>query len=167
MKRLTMLLIPFLTMGALTVAAHADNPAAKVEGKGIATMEATKKDKVFRAFKKGDLFVDNDFKIKGKVNADGSASGTATFVFGEEFSNLWGADVVTLTCEIDTGTVNEDGTVVLQGLSFEEDFAYGIVIFQEITPFEIIVDPAGWFTLRWCALPVFDLEITNGQLTVK
>ena len=52
-----------------------------------------------------------------------------------------GVDLITLECEIDTGTVSEDGTVVLQGVSFEEDFVDGVVVFEELSPFEIIVDP--------------------------
>ena len=124
MKRLAMLLVPFLTVGALTVAARADDRTAKIEGKGTVTMEATADDTVYGVFKKGDLFADNHFEIKANVNADGSASGNATFVFGDEFSNAWLADAMTLECEIDTGSVGEDGTVVLQGFSFEQ-FHYG------------------------------------------
>lgn len=167
MKRLAMLVVPCLTVGALTFAAHADNLAAKVKGQGIVTMVATANDDVFGAFEEGDLFADNHFEIKGNVNADGTANGTAHFVFGEEFSAIWGAEVITLECEIDTGTVYEDGTVVLQGLSFEEDFVDGVVTFEELTPFEIIIDPSGSFSLRWCAIPALDLEITKGHLKVK
>ena len=167
MKRLAMFVVPFLAVGALTVVAHADDLAAKVKGQGSVTMVATADDDVFGAFEEGDSFADNHFKIKGNVNADGTANGIAHFVFGEEFSAIWGADVITLECEIDTGTVYEDGTVVLQGLSFEEDFVDGVVTFEELTPFEIIIDPAGSFSLRWCAIRAFALEITKGHLKVK
>ena len=167
MKRLAMLVVPCLTVGALTFAAHADNLAAKVKGQGIVTMVATADDDVFGAFEEGDLFADNQFKIKGNVNADGTANGIAHFVFGEEFSAIWGAHVITLECVIDTGTVAEDGTIVLQGMSFEEDFVDGVVTFEELTPFEIIIDPSGSFSLRWCAIPALDLEITQGKLKDK
>jgi len=183
MKRLAILLIPMLAVGAFTATAHADKKAkkgskhshhghankstAKVKGKGIVIMEAMADDLAFGAFEEGDLFADNDFKIKAKVKADGSASGTAAFVFGEEFSSVFGADVITLECEIDTATVLEDGTIVLQGQAFEQDFAGGAVIFEEIAPFEILVDSTGLFTLRWCLLPAFDLEITKGHLKAK
>jgi hypothetical protein len=168
MKRLAMFVVPCLTVGALTVAAHADNLAAKIKGKGIVTMVATADDTVYGAFEEGDLFVDNHFEVKGNVNADGTANGTAHFVFGEEFSAIWGADAMTLECEIDTGSVSADGTVVLQGLSFEQDFdELGNVIFEELSPFEIIIDPAGSFSLRWCAIPALALEITKGHLNVK
>ena len=78
----------------------------------------------------------------------------------------WGAKVITLRCKIDTGTVSEDGTVRLTGLSYEKDFAPG-VFFKETTGFEIVVDSNGLFTLRWCELPALDLEITQGKLDVK
>jgi hypothetical protein len=168
MKRLAMLLVPLLAVGALTVAAQAGHRVAKVNGNGIVTMEATADDTVYGVFEEGALFADNHFKIQGKVNADGSANGTAHFVFGDEFANAWGADAMTLECEIDTGSVSDDGTVVLQGSSFEEDFdEFGNVIFEELSPFEIIIDPSGSFSLRWCALPALNLEITKGHLKVK
>ena len=130
-------------------------------------MEATANDTEFGAFEEGDLFADNRFGINCKVNPDGTAKGIAHFVFGEEFSAIWGADVVTLECKIDTGTVHEDGTVVLQGLSFEEDFVDGVVTFEELSPFKIIIDPSGSFSLRWCEIPALALEITKGHLKVK
>ena len=75
---------------------------------------------------------------------------------------------LTLECETDAGSVGEDGTVVLQGFSFEQDFdEFGNVIFEELSPFEIIIDPAGSFSLRWCAIPALALEITKGHLKVK
>lgn len=162
-----MLLVPFLLAGALTFTAYADKPAAKVQGIGNVTMEATANDEAFGAFEEGDLFAGNHLLMVGKVHSDGSARGFANFVFGEEFSALWGADVVTLKCEIDTGTVSEDGTIILQGISFEEDFLDGVVIFEEITPFEIVIDSAGLLTLKWCELPAFELEITKGHLMAK
>ena len=167
MKRRAMLIIPFLMCGALTVTAFADKPAAKAQGIGNFTMEATANDEAFSAFDQGDQFADNHFLMVGKVHPDGSARGFANFVFGDEFAALWGADVVTLKCEIQRGTISDDGTIVLQGLSFEEDFLEGVVIFEEITPFEIVIDPAGLFTLQWCELPAFELEITKGHLKAK
>lgn len=161
-----------LAVGALTVAAHADDGqaddrATNVKGRGIATMVATADDTVYGVFKQGDVFAANSFTIEGGVHPDGSANGSATFVFGEEFSTPWGADVITLKCAVDTGTVSEDGTIVLQGVSFEEDFVDGVVTFEELSPFKIVVHPEGLFSLRWCKLPTLDLEITKGQLKVK
>ena len=166
MKCLTMFLLTFLAVGSLTVV-QADDTTAKVEGKGIATMTATGDDEAFGAFAAGDTFGANDFRIKCNVDADGSAEGTASFVFGEDFAALWGADIVTLECEVTNGTIDDDGNVVLQGLSIEEDFADGVLIFEEVTPFEIVIDSAGTATLRWCLLPAFELGITKGKLKVK
>ena len=176
MKRLAMLVVPCLAVGALTFAAHADNLAAKIQGKGTADMVASADTFVpVNGVPSADLaypinteFKKNHFGIKAKVHADGSATGTARFVFGDEFANAWGADAITLECEIDTGAVSEDGTVVLQGSSFEEDFdEFGNVVFEELSPFEIIIDPAGSFSLRWCATPALNVEITKGHLKVK
>ncbi|HXJ58168.1 MAG TPA: hypothetical protein VNU68_16045 [Verrucomicrobiae bacterium] len=174
MERLAMLLVAFLTVGALTVAAHADNLVAKVKGKGIADMVAT--DDTFfpdangiptadEAYPINTEFKDNHFAIKANVHADGYATGTARFVFGDEFSNAWLVDAITLECEIDTGSVSEDGTVVLQGFSFETDFdGFGNVVFEELTPCEIIIDPAGSFSLEWCSIPALNV---NGHLEVN
>jgi len=154
-------------VGALTVPAQAGNLAAKVKGQGTVDMTATADDTVFGVFAEGDLFVENHFAIKVDVHTDGSASGNATFRFGAEFSNAWGADVMTLKCKINSGTVGADGTIVLQGISFEEDFVDGVVTFEELSPVEIVVDPDGLFTLRWCQTPALALEITKGHLKVK
>ena len=176
MKRLAMLLIPVLTVGALTVAAQADQRAAKIQGKGTADMVASA-DTFFavnviptadEAYPINTEFRDNHFTLKANVYANGGATGTGRFVFGEGFSNAWLVDAMTLDCEIDTGSVSEDGTVVLQGFSFEVDFdEFGDVVFEELTPCEIIIDPAGSFSLRWCAIPALNLEITKGHLKVK
>jgi hypothetical protein len=169
LKRLAILLIPCLTAGALTVAAQADNLAAKVKGKGMVDMVTTGNDTFLDppAYVTGDEFADNHFAIKGNVQADGSASGTAHFAFCGGFPAAYGVDLITLECEIDTGSVSEDGTVVLQGFSFEEDLVDGVVVFEELSPFEIIIDPAGSSSLRWCQIPALDLEITKGHLKVK
>lgn len=192
-KRLAVLLVPFLTVGALTVAAqagdrstkgkgsehrqdnhhghggHADHGVAKIKGKGMVNMVTTGDDTFLDppAYVTGDGFTDNHFAIKGNVHADGSASGAAHFAFCGEFPAAYGVDLITLECEIDTGTISQDGTLVLQGVSFEEDFIDGVVIFEELSPFEIVIDPAGSFSVRWCAIPALDLEITKGHLKVK
>ena len=168
MKRLTTLVIPFLLLATLTVAAHAEKPWTTVKGKGIVTMTATGDDPLLDppAFNDGDVFCDNHFEINCRVNADGSANGTAHFVFGKEFSEAYELEGITLRCNSDTGTVSEDGTVCLKGLSYEKDFAPGVV-FTETTGFVIVVGPNGVFTLRWCMLDDFELEIKEGSLTVE
>jgi hypothetical protein len=175
-KRLAMLLVPFLTVGALTFAAQADDRAAKIQGKGTADMVASADTFIpVNGIPTSDLaypinteFKDNHFAIKANVYANGLANGTAHFVFGHEFANAWGADLVTLVCEMGTGSVSEDGTVALQGFSFEVDFdEFGAIVFEELSPFEIIIDPSGSFSLRWCATPALNVEITKGNLKLK
>ena len=85
MKRLAMLLVPFLTVGALTVAAQADDRVAKIQGRGTADMVAS--DDTFfpvngiptadQAYPINTEFKDNHFAIKAKVDANGFATGTA------------------------------------------------------------------------------------------
>ena len=97
-----MLLVPFLMVGALTVAAQADDRAAKIQGRGIADMVASA-DTFFpangipttdEAYPINTEFKDNQFAIKANVHADGYATGTARFVFGDEFSNAWLVDAI-------------------------------------------------------------------------
>jgi hypothetical protein len=174
MKRLAMFVVPFLTVGAFTVAAHADNLSAKVKGQGTADMVASADTFVpdenginttVEAYPVNTEFKDNHFAIKGNIHAGGFANGTAHFVFGHEFANAWGADFITLECDIYMGSVSEDGTVVLQGFSFEVDFdEFGNVVFEELSPCEIIIDPSGSFSLRWCAIPALNV---NAHLKVK
>jgi hypothetical protein len=173
-KRLAMLLVPFLTLGAFTVAAHADKLAAQVKGQGNAQMVASADTFVpdandiptnIEAYPVNTKFEDNHFAIKADVHAGGFSNGTAHFVFGHEFANAWGANAMTLDCDLYMGAVRADGTVVLQGFSFEQDFdASGNVIFEELSPCEIIVDPAGSFSLRWCGIPALNV---NGYVQVK
>ena len=117
------------------------------------------------AYPVNTAFKNNHFAIKGSVHGDGSATGTARFVFGDEFAIAWGADAITLECDFDTGSVSEEGTVVLRGSSLELDYdELGVVIFEELSPCEIIIDPAGFFSLRWCATPALNV---SGHLKVK
>src|SRR5215475_15546527 len=174
MKRLGMFVVPFLTVGAFTVTAHADNLSAKVKGQGIADMVASAETFVpdandiptdVEAYPAGTEFKDNQFKIKANVHAGGFANGTAHFVFGDEFANAWGAAAMTLDCNIYMGIVHEDGTVVLEGFSFEQDFdELGNIIFQELSPCEIIIDRTGLFSLRWCGIAALNV---NAHLKVK
>lgn len=166
-KSLAAFLIPILAAGTLATNVYADKPVARVHGVGVATMIATADDVFFGAFEEGQEFDDNHFKIKATKREDGSVSGAANFVFGIDFAELWGADLVTLDCEVSDIVVLEDGTVVLSGISHELDYFEGEVIFEEYTDFEIIVDPTGATTLRWCALPAFDLVLTRGRIKAQ
>ena len=174
MKRLALFVVPFLTVGAFTVAAHADKLAAQVKGQGIADMVASADTFVpdandiptdVEAYHVNTAFRDNHFTIKAHVHADGFGNGSAHFVFGTEFANAWGAAAMTLDCNIYMGIVHQDGTVVLRGSSFEEDFdEFGNIIFEELSPCEIIIDPTGSFSLRWCGIPALNV---NAHLQVK
>ena len=97
-------------------------------------MLATADDTVFGVFSEGDLFVHNHFAIKAEVHTDGSASGNATFRFGAEFSNAWAADVMTLKCEINSGTVAEDGTIEAIRIADAPGFALGVQWHAEYDP---------------------------------
>ena len=78
---------------------------------------------------------------------------------------LWDASQTKAEIIAVPGSVSEDGTIVLQGFSFEVDFdEFGDVVFEELSPCEIFVDPAGSFSLRWCAIPALNV---NGYLKVK
>ena len=174
MKRLAMLLVPLLAVGAFPVAAHANARAAQVKGQGTADMVATADTFVpdandiptsVEAYPVNTQFTDNHFAIKADVHAGGFSNGTAHFVFGTEFANAWGAAAMTLDCNIYMGTVRKDGTVVLQGSSFEQDFdELGNIIFEELSPCEIIIAPTRSFSLRWCGIAALHV---NGYLKVN
>jgi hypothetical protein len=107
------------------------------------------------------------------VRADGSARGQVNFLFGEPFSSVWGAlpgvDLIRLRGEITAGAVAANGSVTLRGQLTEVDYSDGDVVFvEENVPFEIVIPAGGGdFTLTWCLLPVFGLEVTHGKLNVK
>jgi hypothetical protein len=109
------------------------------------------------------------FAIAGAVQADGTATGAAEFVFGRAFSHVFDADVIFLACRITGGTVNPDGSLTLTGTSHERDFVLGQgIIFEEISPFEMVITGDGEFTLTWCAFPgEFDVEVIRGRLSVR
>lgn len=88
MKRLAMLLVPFLMVGAFTVAVHGDKLAAQVKGQGVADMVATADTFVpdandiptdVEAYPVNTAFKDNHFAIKADIHADGFGNGTAHF----------------------------------------------------------------------------------------
>ena len=140
-------------------ALNSDNWVAAINGEGVVTMTAT--GDAFDVVHKDATYADNQFRIKAKINADGSASGIAFFDFGEEFSNLWDAERATLKAKIQHGEV-QNGAVVLRGTSYQKDFAPG-VFFRETTDFTMTIDPSGSFSIQWCMLPAFQ---TDGHVTV-
>jgi hypothetical protein len=158
-----MFLAAVLTLAAFAAAPPADHPAARVAGEGKAVI--TDPD--------DNGFGGNHFAIAGAVYADGSADGRVEFRLEEPFSAVWGAvpgvELIRLKGEITAGAVAQDGAVTLQGLLAEVDYSDGEVVFvEEDVPFEIVIAPGGGeFTLTWCLLPVFEVEVTHGKLKVK
>lgn len=152
-----MLLIA-VALAALGSAARAED--IKVHEAG--TVTATDPD--------GNSYAGNRFAILGKVEEDGSASGNVEFRFEEAFSAAWGAvpgvDFIHLKGKVTSGSVNEEGTLTLRGALTEVDFStgVGVVFAEENVPFEIVIDPeSGRFTLQWCELPTFLMEVTTGN----
>lgn len=114
------------------------------------------------------------FAIAATLRADGSVSGQIDFNFGPAFGAAWGAvpgvDRIHLHGRITSFTVAEDGSVTLQGLLTEKDFARGggAVFVEENVPFTIVVCPGSvQFSLQWCELPTFYVELTDGNLDVR
>ena len=121
------------------------------------------------------------FGIAVSVFEDGSARGHATFVLQKPFARDWGAvpgvvDLIWLSAEITSGSVADDGTVTLHGEFVEVDISFreGVVFFEKDTEttsiFEIVVGgnlAPNTFTLQWCLLPTFDIEVTRGHLRVR
>ena len=150
-------------------------PAAMVSGGGQAVL--TDPD--------GEQF-SHQFAISAVVNNDGSAHGTARFVFPVQFSQKWGAlpgvDLMNLKGEIASGSANGDGSVELNGPFIETDYDRGQgIVYEEdsretgATPLRIVVSGSPGskqFTLSWCAfIPpngngVFTVEVTKGTLKV-
>jgi DNA-binding beta-propeller fold protein YncE len=114
------------------------------------------------------------FGLTGLRHSDGSASGVVNFAFGPAFSQLWGAvpgvASIHLHGTVTSITVAADGTVALEGQLTEKDLGRrdGLVFVEENVPFKIVRRPGGrQFTLQWCQLPTFDLELTDGNLAIQ
>ena len=164
MSRHVLLLLVAFTLGVAATVAHAKDPIARVHGAGKAVL--TDPDE--------NPFADNIFTVTAQVDADGSAKGNVHFVLAEAFSEVWGAvpgvDFIHLKARIIAGEVAEDGSVLLSGLVTEVDYANGegVVFVEEDVPLELVVDADGeQFMLQWCLLPVFDLQVSHGELKVK
>jgi hypothetical protein len=113
------------------------------------------------------------FALTTSLPADGSASGVVNFVFGQAFGQAWGAvpgvDAIHLHGTVASFTVAADRTVTLEGQLTEKDSTRGggVAFIEENVPFRIVLHPgAPQFTLQWCELPTFDLELTAGHLAI-
>jgi hypothetical protein len=116
------------------------------------------------------------FGLSGIVRADGSAEGNLNFVFPPPFAQVWGAvpgvDHIQIEGQVRSGTVAEDGTIILEGTLTERDYGKGegVVFIEEDVPFRIEVGgslAAKTLKLQWCFLPVFLVEVTHGNLRTQ
>ena len=146
--------------------ASANDPAAVVKGGGSGVL--TDPD--------GKDFPVTSFRVRGVVADDGSAKGKIRFRWRGSFPEVWGdpacegtCDTVTLTGNIESGSVASDGTVTLSGTAREIDRRRGEVLFDSgfDEPFYIVAGGSrdeDNFILQWCLLPEFQLY---GSLSVE
>jgi hypothetical protein len=146
--------------------ASANDPAAVVKGGGSGVLTDPG----------GNDFPVTSFRVRGVVADDGSAKGKIRFRWRGSFPEIWGdpacegtCDTVTLTGNIESGSVASDGTVTLSGTAREIDRRRGEVLFDSgfDEPFYIVAGGSRHeddFILQWCLLPEFQLY---GSLSVE
>ena len=163
MKFITSAVVGLLFI-AMASPAFADKPIASVAGTGMATI--TDPDE--------NTYAGNVFAIAGQINDGGTATGKIEFLFASAFSDPWGAvpgvDFISLNGTITGGAVADDGSVLITGLLTEKDFSWGdgVVYVERDVPFAIVVAPGSrQFSLQWCLLPLFGIEVTQGSLRVE
>jgi hypothetical protein len=105
--------------------------------------------------------------ISALLDPDGGTHGSVNFVFDQDFSEFWGAEpgvhAIHVVGKVASMTA-ANGAITLAGTAIETDIAPGrrpLVFPNE--PFEIVISSPNQFTLQWCALPVFDLEMRTGS----
>jgi len=112
------------------------------------------------------------FGISGIVRADGSAQGHMNFVFPPPFGDMFGVGLIHIQGRVTSGAVTADGTIILEGTLTERDHSQGqgVVFLEENVPFRIEVGGSlaeRTFHLQWCLLPVFLVEVTDGNLRTE
>jgi hypothetical protein len=160
MRRTFSLVGIVVTLAALSATASAADPTVQVHGGGQALVIAP--DDAFPA----------SFAINGVLNSKGSAHGSVNFVFGPEFSAVWGAapgvHTIHVWGQVTSITVGDDGTIHLAGTATEVDVLPGEgKLVSENEPFEVVITGPGQFTFQWCELPVFEFDVTTGNLVVR
>jgi len=119
------------------------------------------------------------FSIDARVSPNGNASGHVNFVFGGAFAAFWGAcpsicpgqtAVLHLKGEV-TDVETSGGSVVLSGPMSETDIGKhgGNIFYEAEVPngFTLTLTPgSNTFTLRFCEVPEFQLQVTGGHLSV-
>jgi hypothetical protein len=127
----------------------------------------------------------HNFARAAMINGDGSARGHARFSFSRAFSLKWGAvpgisEIIHLESELITGSVSQDGSVLVSGPFVETDFASGEgMIFREdsrvtgVAPLSLRNSPdSETLTLTWCEfIPQngtgsFSISVERGNLTI-
>jgi hypothetical protein len=112
------------------------------------------------------------FGLSGIVLTDGTAKGHVNFVFPPPFGDMFGVGLIHIQGRVTSGAVDADGTIILEGTLTERDYiqGQGVVFLEENVPFRIEVGgslAARTLLLQWCLLPVFPVEVTNGNLTLQ
>lgn len=85
---------------------------------------------------------------------------------------MFGVGLIHIQGRVTSGAVGADGTIILEGTLTERDYieGQGVVFLEENVPFRIEVGgslAASKLHLQWCLLPVFPVEVTNGDLTLR
>ena len=105
--------------------------------------------------------------ISALLDPGGATHGSINFVFDQDFSEVWGAEPgihsIHVVGKVASMTV-ANGAITLAGTAIETDIAPGRspLVFPD-EPFEIVISAPNQFTLQWCALPSFDLEMRTGS----
>jgi hypothetical protein len=95
---------------------------------------------------------------------DASTHGPINFIFGQSWGAVPGMNNIHVTGTVSSMATAEDGTVTLRGRLTERD--WDGVFTKEDVPFRIVLRPGSQFTLQWCELPTFELELTDGNLVI-
>ena len=112
------------------------------------------------------------FGLSGTVRADGSAVGHVNFVFPPPFGDMFGVGLIHIQGRVTSGAVTANGTIILEGTLTERDHSpgQGVVFLEENVPFRIEVGGTlapRTLNLQWCLLPVFAVEVANGNLKTE
>lgn len=112
------------------------------------------------------------FGLSGIVRANGTAEGHMNFAFPPPFGDMFGVGLIHIQGRVTSGAIAADGTIILEGTLTERDYSQGqgVVFLEENVPFRIEVGGSlapRTLNLQWCFLPVFPVEVTNGNLRTE
>lgn len=109
------------------------------------------------------------FAVAAAVAPGGAAHGSASIVFGPDFSAVWGAvpgvQSIHVWGKVTAVEVDAEGHLMLSGTATEVETVPGSqkVVFPN-EPFVLVVTGPSTFTFTWCLLPVFDFQVTDGRI---